>query len=132
MSEIAKNSIQTPLKRVRGLGTARSGTGHFWRQRMTALANVPLTIAFVVIVLTTVGEDYATVRSTLSHPLVAILMLLFIGSSMVHMKIGMQVIIEDYVHEELPKVALLALNSFFSIAVGLACIFAILKLSFGA
>jgi succinate dehydrogenase / fumarate reductase membrane anchor subunit len=132
MTGLAKTSIQTARKRVSGLGAARSGTGHFWRQRLTALAAVPLTIAFVIIVLVTVGKDYNAVRTTLSHPLVAILMLLFVGSNVVHMRIGMQVIIEDYVHEELPKVLLLALNAFFSIAVGLACAFAILKLSFGA
>jgi succinate dehydrogenase / fumarate reductase membrane anchor subunit len=85
-----------------------------------------------VIVLSTVGKDFATVKATLAHPLVAILMLLFVLSSVIHMRIGMQVVIEDYVHEEGPKVLLLMFNTFFAIAVGLASAFAILKLAFGA
>jgi succinate dehydrogenase / fumarate reductase membrane anchor subunit len=125
-------SMETPLKRVRGLGSAHSGTDHFWKQRATALAGIPLTIAFLVIVLSTVGKDFATVKATLAHPLVAILMLLFVLSSVIHMRIGMQVVIEDYVHEEGPKVLLLMFNTFFAIAVGLASAFAILKLAFGA
>jgi len=127
-----QRSMETPLKRVRGLGSAHGGTDHFWKQRATALAGIPLTIAFLVIVLSTVGKDFATVKATLAHPLVAILMLLFVLSSVIHMRIGMQVIIEDYVHEEGPKVLLLMLNTFFAIAVGLASAFAILKLAFGA
>lgn len=126
------SSMKTPLKRVRGLGSAKSGTDHFWKQRLTALANVPLVIVMIGIVIALVGKDAAAAKAVLSHPLVAIPMVLFFVSAMVHMRIGMQVIIEDYVHEEGPKVLLLALNTFFSIAVGLSSIFAILKLSFGA
>ncbi len=126
------SSMKTPLKRVRGLGSARSGTDHFWKQRLTALANVPLVIVMIAIVIALVGKDAAAAKAVLSHPVVAIPMVLFFVSVMVHMRIGMQVIVEDYVHEEGPKVLLLALNAFFSIAVGLAGIFAILKLSFGA
>ena len=132
MADSGRQSFETPLKRVRGLGAAHSGTEHFWRQRMTAIAGIPLTIAFLSIVLSTVGKSHAAVVATLSHPLVAILMILFVVTGVVHMRIGMQVIIEDYVHEELPKIGLLALNTFFSVAVGLGCVYAILKLSFGA
>jgi succinate dehydrogenase / fumarate reductase membrane anchor subunit len=132
MADTNRSSLTTPLKRVRGLGSAGSGTDHFWRQRITALAQVPLTLAFVVVLLSIVGKGHAEVVAIVSQPLVAILMLLFVVTGMVHMKIGMQVIIEDYIHEELPKVLLLALNTFFAIGVGVACVFAILKLSFGA
>jgi succinate dehydrogenase / fumarate reductase membrane anchor subunit len=125
-------SLTTPLKRVRGLGAAGSGTDHFWRQRITALAQIPLTLAFVVVLLSIIGKGHAEVVAIVSQPLVAILMLLFVVTGMVHMKIGMQVIIEDYIHDELPKILLLALNTFFAIGVGVACVFAILKLSFGA
>lgn len=131
MAEFQSHKLETPLKRVRGLGSARSGTEHFWRQRLTAVALVPLTLAFVVIVLKTVGGDYDQVATTLSHPLPALLLLLFIVAGIMHMRIGMQVIIEDYVHTEGSKIALLVLNNFFSVALGLACALAVLKLSFG-
>ncbi len=132
MADTNRSSLTTPLKRVRGLGSAGSGTDHFWKQRITALAQIPLTLAFVVVLLSIIGKGHAEVVAIVSQPLVAILMLLFVVTGMVHMKIGMQVIIEDYVHEELPKILLLALNTFFAIGVGVACVFAILKLSFGA
>jgi succinate dehydrogenase membrane anchor subunit len=122
--------MSTPLGRVLGLGSAKSGTGHFWRQRLTAVANVPLTVAFVVIVVGLLGRNHAAVVQILGSPLVAIIMLLFIASITTHMRIGMQVIIEDYVHDEVTKLVLLMANTFFAVAVGLACAFAILMLSF--
>ena len=123
--------FRTPLARVRGRGAARSGTGHFWRQRLTAVANIPLTIAAIIIIITLLGRNQAAAAQILGSPLVAIIMLLFIISVTVHMRIGMQVIIEDYVHGEGMKLALIALNTFFTIAVGVASIFALLKLAFG-
>jgi succinate dehydrogenase / fumarate reductase membrane anchor subunit len=122
--------MSTPLGRVRGLGTARSGTEQFWRQRLTAVANVPLVIAFVFIVVGLLGRNHAAVVQILGSPLVAVVMLLFILSITTHMRIGMQVIIEDYVHDETAKLALLMANTFFAVAVGLASAFAILMLSF--
>jgi succinate dehydrogenase / fumarate reductase membrane anchor subunit len=123
--------LRTPLARVRGLGSARSGTEHFWHQRLTAVANVPLAIAFVVIVVSLLGRNHAAVVQILGSPAVAMIMLLFIGSVSYHMRIGMQVIIEDYVHDDIPKLALLMANTFFCIAVALASAYAIFKLSFG-
>ena len=131
MSDAAPKHIRTPLARVRGLGSARSGTRDFWRQRLTAVANIPLTIAAVVIIIMLLGRNQAAVAQILGSPLVAIIMLLFIGSTVIHMKIGMQVIIEDYVHDEITKIVLIMANTFFTIAVGLASAFGILKLSFG-
>jgi succinate dehydrogenase / fumarate reductase, membrane anchor subunit len=122
---------RTPLARVRGLGSAKTGTAHFWHQRLTAVANVPLTIAFVLIVVALLGRNHAAAQQILASPLVAIVMLLFIGSITYHMRIGMQVIIEDYVHEEKSKLALIVLNTFYTITIALASTFAILKLSFG-
>jgi succinate dehydrogenase / fumarate reductase, membrane anchor subunit len=122
--------MSTPLARVLGLGSAKSGTGHFWRQRLTAVANVPLTVAFVVIVVGLLGRNHAAVVQILGSPLVAIIMLLFIASITTHMRIGMQVVIEDYVHDEVTKLFLLMANTFFAVAVALACAFAILMLSF--
>ena len=124
-------SMRTPLSRVRGLGTARSGTEHFWRQRLTAVANVPLVIAFIFIVIALLGRNHAFVVQFLGSPLVAVVMLLFIFSVTTHMRIGMQVIIEDYVHDEPVRLALIMLNTFFTLAVALASAYGILKLSFG-
>ena len=124
-------SLRTPLGHVRGLGSAKSGTEHFVRQRLTAIANIPLVIAFVLILVSLLGRNHAAVVQILGSPLVAIVMLLFIFSITYHMRIGMQVIIEDYVHDEGLRIACLVANTFFTIAVGLTCVYAILKLSFG-
>ena len=124
--------MRTPLNKVRGLGSAKEGADHFWRQRMTALANVPLTIFFVVTLISLWGKDYAAVTSYLGSPLVGIVMLALVVSAMVHMRLGMQTIIEDYVHSEGIKVLCLMLNTFFVILVGLSCVYAIVKLSLGA
>ena len=98
---------------------------------MTAVANVPLTIAFVVILVSLLGRNQAAAQQILGTPLVAIIMLLFIGSITYHMRLGMQVVIEDYVHGEIMRPLLVMANTFFTIAVGLAAAYAILKLSFG-
>jgi succinate dehydrogenase / fumarate reductase membrane anchor subunit len=131
MTDQAPRSLRTPLGRVSHHGAARSGTVHFWRQRLTSVANVPLTIAVIVIIMALLGRNHAAVVQILGSMLVAMIMLLFIVSSIYHMWLGMQVIIEDYVHDELPKLVALMANTFFSFAVGLAAVFAILKLSFG-
>jgi len=123
--------MRTPLGRVRGYGSARSGTDHFIQQRLTAIANVPLTIGAVLIVISLIGHNQVAVAQILGSTVVAIVMLLFIISTFYHMAIGMQVIIEDYVHEKRAKYALLILNRFFTIVVGFAASYAILKLSFG-
>jgi succinate dehydrogenase / fumarate reductase membrane anchor subunit len=127
----ADGRLQTPLKRVRGLGASRSGTGHFWQLRLTSVASVPLTIAFVVIVVSLLGRNHAAVVQILASPFVAIVMLLFIFTNVYHMWLGMQVVIEDYVHDELMKLGLLMTNTFFSIAVATASLYALFKLSFG-
>jgi succinate dehydrogenase / fumarate reductase, membrane anchor subunit len=131
MSEAPAKHIRTPLSRVRGLGAARSGTDHFWRQRLTAVANIPLTIAAIVIVIMLLGRNQAAAAQILGSPPVAIIMLLFIASITTHMRIGMQVIIEDYVQDEMIKLGLIMANAFFCIAVALASAYGILKLSFG-
>jgi succinate dehydrogenase / fumarate reductase membrane anchor subunit len=122
--------MRTPLGRVRGWGSAKSGTEHFWLQRLTALANVPLTVGFVIIVAALLGRNHAGTKEILGSPVVSIILLLFILSVTWHMRIGMQVIIEDYVHSERRKLALVIANTFFAVAVGFTCAYAILKLQF--
>ena len=125
------SSMKTPMKRVRGLGSAKTGTDHFWTQRLSAAATMLLAIALVVVLAGTVGKDAVAARAVLAQPLVAVLLLLFIVSGVAHMRIGMQVIIEDYVREEGAKVIALGLNTFFSAIIAVVCLFAVLKLSFG-
>ena len=123
--------MRTPLGRVRGLGAARSGTDHFFLQRVTGAANLLLMIAFICIVISLAGESYATARAAIGSPFVAIVLLLTLLSVTTHMRIGMQVIIEDYVHGEAMKVLCIVANTFFTVAIGLAGAFAVLKISLG-
>jgi succinate dehydrogenase / fumarate reductase membrane anchor subunit len=125
-------AYRTPLARVRGLGSAKAGVEHFWRQRLTAIANIFLVTFLIWLLASLAGADYPTVRTTLAKPHIAIPLLLLLLSGLVHMRLGMQTIIEDYVHGEGSRVVALMLNSFFVVTVGLVCVFAVLKLSFGA
>jgi len=130
-SDTPKRSLRTPLGRVRNLGAAHSGTSDFWRQRITGVAMTLLMIPALVIVVMLLGRNQVYVAQTLSSIPVAVILLLFIFASAWHMKIGMQVVIEDYVHNEKLKLVLVMLNNFFSVAVALASTYAILKLSSG-
>ena len=124
-------SMRTPLGRVRSLGASHSGTGDFWRQRVTAVAMTLLIVPAIVVVMMLLGSNQAGAKQILGSPLVAVILLLFIVASAWHMKIGMQVVIEDYIHNEKLKLATIMANNFFSIAVALISIYAILKMSSG-
>jgi succinate dehydrogenase / fumarate reductase membrane anchor subunit len=123
--------MATPLARVRGLGSARKGTETFWRQRLTAIANVPLVIFLILAIVTHIGADYEQVRAYLAQPLVALALLALVISASIHMRIGLKEIIEDYVHGGAKMIAILGVT-FFAFGVGLACVAAILKISLGS
>jgi succinate dehydrogenase / fumarate reductase membrane anchor subunit len=125
------SSMRTPLGRVRNLGASHSGTSDFWRQRLTAVAMTLLIVPVLVIVLMLLGRNQAGAAQILGSLPIAVILLLFIVASTWHMKIGMQVVIEDYVHTEKLTLASVMANNFFSFAVALASIYAILKLSSG-
>jgi succinate dehydrogenase / fumarate reductase membrane anchor subunit len=123
--------MRTPLGRVRNLGAAHSGTGEFWRQRITGVAMTLLMLPVVIVVMMLLGRNQAGAAQILGSLPIALILLLFIIASAWHMKIGMQVVIEDYIHNEKIKLVTIMLNNFFSIAVALASTYAILKLSSG-
>lgn len=120
-------SIRTPRARVKGLGASGHGADHFWMQRLTAAANVPLMIAFIVIIAMMWGRSYDEARALIGNPLVAILLILGVISVCVHMRLGMQVVIEDYVHDTALKFAALIANNFYAFAVAIACLYAIVR-----
>jgi succinate dehydrogenase / fumarate reductase membrane anchor subunit len=125
------SSMRTPLGRVRNLGSSHSGTTDFWRQRLTAVAMALLIVPVIVIVLILSSSNHAGAAQLLGSIPIAIILVLFIVASTWHMRIGMQIVIEDYVHHEKLKLASVMANNFFCVAVALASIYAILKLSSG-
>ena len=114
-----------------GLGSAKSGTEHWWLERVTAIAGIPLTIFFIVFVMMHLGATRTELVASMGNPLVAILMVLTVISMLWHMRLGLQVVIEDYVHAALPKYLSLLFNTFFTAILGVAALYAILKMSFG-
>lgn len=122
-------SIQTPLGRVRGLGSAKSGVEHFWHQRLTAAALVPLTVWFVWIVARYAGAPHADVVAVLGHPINAALMLLFVVAGLYHMALGLQVVIEDYIAAKGTKIASLFLVNFAAFAIAMVCVVAVLRIA---
>lgn len=125
------SGMRTPLARVRGLGSAKKGTHHFFMQRVTALANIPLTLFLVFALIVHAGADYTTMTAFLGNPLVGVVMLLLIISACYHMKLGLQVVIEDYVHGEATKLLAIIANQFFAFTIAVACSLAVLKLVIG-
>ena len=121
----------TGIGRVRGLGSAKSGAHHWWHQRVTAAANVLLMVWFVVSLLRLPSFDYEVVAIWLSSPFVAVPMALLVLSVFYHFKLGLQVFIEDYVHDDALKVAALILLNFYTIGGGALALFSILKVGFG-
>ncbi|MEX1147764.1 MAG: succinate dehydrogenase, hydrophobic membrane anchor protein [Sphingomonadales bacterium] len=124
--------LRTPLGRVRGLGSAKDGTHHWWLQRVTAVALIPLSIWFVASIVAMAGADYDTALAWIGQPVVAVLLVLFMFTALYHLKLGLQVVVEDYVHGEGVKMAVQMVISFACILVGALGIFAVLKIAFGS
>ena len=122
---------KTPLGQVLGLGSAKTGTEHWWHQRVTAIAGIPLVIFLIGFIFVHRGASRAEIVASMQNPVVAILMGLTVFNLVWHMRMGLQVVIEDYVHTDHTKYLLLLLNTFFSVVMAVAAIYAILKMSFG-
>ncbi|MBT5456061.1 MAG: succinate dehydrogenase, hydrophobic membrane anchor protein [Rhodospirillaceae bacterium] len=123
-------SLRTDLGKVRGLGSAKEGTQHWWAQRLTAIALVPLVLWFVASVAGLAGADIGPVRAWIAQPVTAILLVLLIGVTFHHMQLGLQVVIEDYVHAEWLKITGIILVKFTAVLLAAAASFAILKIAF--
>jgi succinate dehydrogenase / fumarate reductase membrane anchor subunit len=125
-------SMRTPLARVKGLGASGHGVEHWWVHRMTAVSNIPLIISFVIIIAALAASpSYQEAIAIISHPLVAIILILAVISVTNHMRLGMQIVIEDYVHDKGYKIAAVIANNFYAVIVAVACLYAILKVSLG-
>jgi succinate dehydrogenase / fumarate reductase membrane anchor subunit len=123
------NSAQTPLHKVQGMGSSHSGTGHFWRERVTSVALIPLSLWFLYAMLGLAGTSEVTALQFLAHPWNALLMGGFVVFSLYHAALGLQVVVDDYVHTTGTKIFLLLLIRFSVIAVGSTCIFAITRIA---
>jgi succinate dehydrogenase / fumarate reductase membrane anchor subunit len=131
MAAMGKKSLRSDLGRVRGLGSAKDGTHHWWSQRVTAIALVPLTIWFVASIVGLAGAPLGALKEWVASPVVAVLLLALIVAVFQHARLGLQVVIEDYVHDEAAKIAsLLAMNGAVLLLGGIAAL-SILKLAFG-
>jgi len=124
-------SLRSPLSRVRGLGSAKTGTEHFWAQRVTAVALVPLTLWFVFLVISVAGDSHAFVSERMRSPINVVLMITLIAATFHHMQLGLQVVIEDYIHGEGIKMACLMIMKGGSLLLAVAAAFAVLKVAFG-
>ena len=123
------NTMKTHLARVRGLGSAKEGSHHWWMQRLTAIALIPLTVWFAISIIGIVGADHAAVVNWFSSPVISIFMILFVSTMVYHSTLGVQVVIEDYIHKERWKFGLLIALKFLGITLGVVTVFSILKLA---
>ena len=126
------NDMRTPLARARGIGSGKTGTGHFWTQRVTAVALALLVPWLVGLLVSMVGADVETVRAAIARPWNAILLSAFVVALFWHAKLGMQVVIEDYVHVRATEIALHLANTFLCALGAVASLFAIVRIALGA
>jgi succinate dehydrogenase / fumarate reductase membrane anchor subunit len=125
-------SYRTARSRALGLGSAKEGVGHWWSQRLSSVALIPLTLLFIFPFAQSLGAGYAAVRATYANPFHAIVAILFIGATFLHLQQGLQVVIEDYVHDKALRTAALLANTTLTWAFGLAGVFAVAKIAFTA
>ncbi len=125
-------SMRSELGKVRGLGAAHDGTQHFWMQRVTAIANLPLVIFLVWFIITHLGASRADVVASIKNPFIALALALAMISICWHMKLGLQMVIEDYVHGPAMKIASLLLITFYAFGLAALALYAILKMNIGA
>ena len=125
------SDLRTPLARARGLGSARDGLHHWWAQRLTAIALIPLVVWFAISLVMLSGADYGVARAWIGSPLVMVLLILTITVGLHHGQLGLQVVIEDYVHGDGKKLALIVGVRFIAVIFGLAATVAILRIGFG-
>ena len=122
-------SLRHPLARVKGMGASGEGSHHWWLQRVTALALIPLTVWFVISIIGHVGDDYQTIQNWITDPVVSVLLVIYLVFVFFHAQLGTQVVIEDYVHSEgLKTFALLVTKAIFLI-VGFAAVFSVLRIA---
>jgi succinate dehydrogenase / fumarate reductase membrane anchor subunit len=126
------SDLRTPLARARGLGSARVGVHHWWAQRLTAIALIPLVVWFAISLVMMSGADYGAVRAWIGSPVVMVLLILTIAIGLHHGQLGLQVVIEDYVHGDGSKLALIVAVRFIAVLFGLAAIVAVLRIGFGS
>jgi succinate dehydrogenase / fumarate reductase membrane anchor subunit len=126
------SDLRTPLARARGLGSARYGVHHWWAQRLTAIALIPLVVWFAISLVMMSGADYGAVRAWIGSPAVMVLLILTIAIGLHHGQLGLQVVIEDYVHGDGSKLALIVAVRFIAVLFGLAAIVAVLRIGFGS
>jgi succinate dehydrogenase / fumarate reductase, membrane anchor subunit len=125
------SDLRTPLARARGLGSAKGGLHHWWAQRLTAVALIPLVVWFAVSLVMLSGADYGAVRAWIGSPVVMVLLILTIAIGLHHGQLGLQVVIEDYIHSDGWKLAWIILVRFIAVLFGLAAIVAVLRIGFG-
>jgi succinate dehydrogenase / fumarate reductase, membrane anchor subunit len=125
-------SLQTPLARARGLGTAKKGVQHWWWQRLTAVVLVPLCLWFIGTIVTMQASNYSTVVNWIQSPLVSGLLVFLIAALFYHTQLGLQVVIEDYVHSEWVKITALVVAQFLMVLLALTAVIAVLKIALGA
>ena len=131
MDTLRTPTLRTPLSAARGLGSAKEGVGHWWAVRVTSVALVPLTLWFILSALSLTGTDYAGVVRWLGSPYVTIPMILLIVCTFHHTALGLQVVLEDYVHDEGVRIASILATKFVCVALAVAALFAVLKIAFG-